>query len=143
MSTSTVQEVSGSESQKQAIDKAKAAFAKLPGGDRLFQQCVNDQGTVLEVVEALHKQCAIHKRKKFTRILESFRRYTSWMNSISGSVNVAVQPSLGIACPLWAPIKFILKVYFLLLVLLKLSNDLVRSLRIILRLQSRPWPSFN
>ncbi|PMD29123.1 TPR-like protein [Hyaloscypha variabilis F] len=110
MSTSTVQEVSGSESQKQAIDKAKAAFAKLPGGDRLFQQCVNDQGTVLEVVEALHKQCAIHKRKKFTRILESFRRYTSWMNSISGSVNVAIQPSLGIACPLWAPIKFVLKV---------------------------------
>jgi hypothetical protein len=119
MSTSTVQEASGSESQKQAIEKAKAAFAKLPDGDRLFQQCVNDQGTVLEVVEALHNHCAIHKRRKFTRILESFRRYTSWMNSISGSVNFAVQTSSGIACPLWAPIKFVLKVCFLLLELLE------------------------
>jgi hypothetical protein len=141
MSTDTIQAVSGSVSQKQAIENAKAAFAKLPSGDSVFQQCINDQETVHEVLAALHKQYRVHKRKKFTRLLEAFHRYTSWMNSISGSINLAVQTSSSISCPLWAPIKFVLKVYCSCVNCLKSGIDLVRSPRIILRLQSRPWRS--
>jgi len=112
MSASTfVQAVQASASQKEAVDNAKAAFARLPGGEALFQQCIDSKEPVHEIVESLHRKCGVHKRKKFTKLLTGFQRYTSWMNSIAGSIDVAVQTSSGIACPVWAPIKFVLKVY--------------------------------
>jgi hypothetical protein len=110
MSATLVQAPQNSVSQKQAVDNAKAAFARLPGGEALFKQCIDSKEPVHEVLESLYKQCGVHKRKKFTKLLTGFQRYTSWMNSIAGSIDVAVQASSGIACPVWAPIKFVLKV---------------------------------
>jgi hypothetical protein len=112
MSASLVQAVPDSVAQKQAVDNAKATFARLPGGEAIFQQCIDSKEPVHEIVESLYKKCGVHKRKKFTRLLTGFQRYTSWMNSIASSIDVAVQASSGIACPVWAPIKFILKVKY-------------------------------
>ena len=97
--------------QKAAIDRAKAALARLPQEDISFQQCVVGQETVHNVLELLCKDSSVYRRKRSTRLLENFKRQTDWMMNISGAVDIAVQTSAGIACPVWAPIKFVLKVY--------------------------------
>jgi hypothetical protein len=74
MATTIIQAVSGSASQKLAIDNAKSAFARLPSGDSIFQQCINNKETVHEVVQSLQRQCGVHRRRKFTRLLSEFHR---------------------------------------------------------------------
>lgn len=95
----------------EASDRAKKALARLPQDDTTFKQCLTSQETVHHVLEILLKKGGVYKRKKSTKILESFKRQTAWMMNISGAVDVAVQSFSGIACPIWAPIKFVLKVY--------------------------------
>ena len=101
---------SNSALQKEAIDRARAAFAKLPHDNTLFQQCIGEGETVHSVLESLCQKCSAYKRKTSTKLLERFYRCSAWMTNISDSVDIAVQTSAGIACPLWAPIKFVLKV---------------------------------
>ena len=96
--------------RKDAIDRARLAFAELPQGDALFQQCISDQETICSVLETLSQKAGVYKHKRSTRLLESFHGCTAWMKNISESIDVAVQTSWGIACPIWAPIKFVLKV---------------------------------
>ncbi|ORY10120.1 hypothetical protein BCR34DRAFT_355975 [Clohesyomyces aquaticus] len=97
-------------SAKEAVEDAKAAFAKLPHGSPLFQQCISDQITIDTVLETLKEKASMYRRRKCTNILERFYRYTSWMTNISRSIDVAVNASAGIACPVWAPIKFVLMI---------------------------------
>lgn len=141
MSATRVQANPSSVSQKQAVDNAKAAFAKLPGGEALFQQCIDSNEPVHEIVESLYRKCGVHKRKKFTRVLTGFQRYTSWMNSIAGSIDVAVQASSGIACPVWAPIKFVLKVLVSGFHSSGGITDLDRCLKTTLKRQRKALPS--
>ncbi|CAI6340820.1 unnamed protein product [Periconia digitata] len=101
---------SNSRAQQEAVNRVKAAFAKLPQDDVIFRQCVADQESVSDVLGVLSKNSGIFKKKRSTRLLDNFRRYTIWMTNISSAVDTAVQVSSGIACPLWAPIKFVLKV---------------------------------
>jgi hypothetical protein len=96
--------------QHNAMNRAKAAFARLPQENTTFQECIVSHETVHKVLENICADGRIYKRKRSTRLLESFERHTSWMMNISGAVDVAVQTSAGIACPMWAPIKFVLKV---------------------------------
>ena len=58
----------------------------------------------------LHKQKRIHSEKKSTKLVERFERYTLWIQGMGSIIEVAVQTQAGIACPVWAPIKFILQV---------------------------------
>jgi hypothetical protein len=110
MSMNLASATSGSNCQKEAIDNARASYAKLPRGNALFDQCISNHETVHDVLYSLCQQSGAHKRKKSTKVLERFQNCASWMMSISRSIDVAVQTSSGIACPLWAPIKFVLKV---------------------------------
>jgi len=96
--------------QKAAIDRAKAALARLPQEDASFQECIVNQETIHNVLELLCKDSGLYKRKRSTRLLNSFKHHTEWMMNISSAVDIAVQTSAGIACPVWAPIKFVLKV---------------------------------
>ena len=101
---------SSSSLQKQAIDNARAAFSQLPHSDKVFQTCVNQAQTIPEVLESLSQQHRRYKRKRFTRLLEKFQRHTLWLQQMAGAVDVVVQMNAGIACPLWAPIKYVLLV---------------------------------
>ncbi|KAL9102265.1 MAG: hypothetical protein Q9163_002575, partial [Psora crenata] len=104
------QEPQQSELQKQAIENAKTAYSRLPHGDAVFQQCVEGKETLADVLTAVEQRCQSHRNKKSTRFLDKLEKYTSWLHNISGVVDVAVQTQAGIACPLWAPIKLVLKV---------------------------------
>ena len=42
--------------------------------------------------------------------MEMVQKYTAWLQNISDVVDVAVQTKAEIGCPLWAPIKLVLKV---------------------------------
>ncbi|KAF2114076.1 hypothetical protein BDV96DRAFT_647562 [Lophiotrema nucula] len=92
------------------VDRARAAFQSLPRDNILFQQCLTDQITLESVFAHLQKKSFSHKRKLSTRTLDRFQRCTGWMLNISRSIDVAVNASAGIACPVWAPIKFVLMI---------------------------------
>lgn len=96
--------------QQEAIARAKAAFHKLPHNDELLQQCIANEVSLETVVKRLRDQSVAHERKRSTKLLERFHHYTSWMMNMSRSIDVAVNASAGIACPVWAPIKFVLMV---------------------------------
>ncbi len=53
---------------------------------------------------------AISEEQESIRFLSKLEKYTTWLQNMSAVVDVAVQTQAGFGCPLWAPIKFILKV---------------------------------
>lgn len=95
--------------QKQAIEKARLAFSRLPRKDASFRQCIGDSDSLPDVVKSVALRYQAHKDQKFQQLFERFERYTLWLQNISGVVDVAVQTQAGIGCPLWAPMKFVLK----------------------------------
>ncbi|KAI9856968.1 MAG: hypothetical protein M1813_008684 [Trichoglossum hirsutum] len=96
--------------QKEAIENARLVFSRLPSGDATFRQCIDQADTILDVVKTVTQKCQSHRRKKLTRLLEGFQRYSLWLQNMSGVVDVVVQTQAGIGCPVWAPIKFVLQV---------------------------------
>lgn len=62
------------------------------------------------IVQVLSTDYTAHERKRSTRFLVRFQRYTQWLQNISSVVDIAVQSQAGILCPLWAPVKYILQV---------------------------------
>ncbi|KAF7503591.1 hypothetical protein GJ744_003574 [Endocarpon pusillum] len=96
--------------QRQAIENARAAFARLPNGDVVFRQCINQKDTVAEIMKMTTERYRSHRDKRSSRLLQGFQHYTLWLQNISGVVDVAVQTQAGIGCPLWAPVKFVLQV---------------------------------
>ena len=102
--------IAGSALQRQAIQEAQTACSLLPKGHVIFQQCVKEQETLVEVVSAVTQKCHSFKKNRFAKLLGTFQKYTIWLQNISSVVDVIVQTQAGIGCPLWAPIKFILKV---------------------------------
>lgn len=98
--------------QKQAIERAREAFSRLPNGDQIFQQCIANEESLADVVQMLVQGHKLYKRKRTTRLVEGFQKHTLWLQNISSVVDVAVQTQANIMCPAWAPIKFVLKVSF-------------------------------
>ena len=98
--------------QKQAIEAAKSAYARLPHGDKIFQQCVQGRETLAECLNTVEHKYHIHKKKRSTRFMAKLEKYTAWLRNISSVIDVAIQTQAGIGCPLWAPIKFVLKVRY-------------------------------
>jgi len=98
--------------QKQAIDAALSAFSRLPSPsqDAVFRQCIFEKSTITEIVAEIEKKYWNHRKRRSTKLLLGFQRYTVWLQSISDVVDTVVQVNSGIACPLWAPVKLILKV---------------------------------
>lgn len=113
-----------------AVRSAKAAFDQLPRGDAIFQQCLQDRDPIGAVVEILSNDSRTLRRKKSTRFLLQFQRYTQWLKNISSVVDTAVQTQAGLLCPIWAPLKFILQVSH------KMENVMVTQLRHISRFQT-------
>ncbi|KAI5789536.1 hypothetical protein FPQ18DRAFT_294087, partial [Pyronema domesticum] len=103
--------------EKQAIADAQNAFRKLRRENADFEQCIAQKSTLLEVLQSATERQKRFKKKRLNKIIEGFNRYTLWLQNMSSSIDVAVNVSAGIACPVWAPVKFILVV----------SNDYVRS----------------
>ena len=76
----------------------------------MFRQCVEGKETLGEVLNTVERKCQSHKKKKSTKFLEKLQKHTTWLQNISVVVDIAVQTQAGIGCPLWAPIRFVLKV---------------------------------
>lgn len=93
-----------------AIKRARAALSDLTLRDSLFRKCQADEITLDNVLETLRQKSKSHKRKKLTRCLDTLHGCTAWMLNIASSIDVVVNASAGIACPAWAPIKFLLLV---------------------------------
>lgn len=64
----------------------------------------------MEVLNTVEQKRQSQKKKKSTKFLSKLQKYTTWLQNMSAVVDVAVQTQAGVGCPLWAPIKFILKV---------------------------------
>jgi hypothetical protein len=92
---------------REAVQHAKEAFARLPQGDEIFQRCMASTSSLIEVVDEAY---ASQKSKKSARLLEGFHKHTLWLQKLSPTIEVAVQTQAGIACPAWAPVKFVLLV---------------------------------
>ena len=99
--------------QKQAIADVKSAYTRLPHSDAMFQHCLDGKETLAEVITAVEQKSQAFKRKKSVRCLQKLQKHTTWLQNISSVVDIAVQTQAGIGCPLWAPIKFVLKVSIL------------------------------
>ncbi|KAH8762769.1 hypothetical protein F5882DRAFT_415593 [Hyaloscypha sp. PMI_1271] len=96
--------------QKQAIEKARSYLSHLPTEDAIFQQCVNQADSIPDVVKSVIQTSHSYKRRQSTDLLRKFERHTQFLQDASDIVNIVVQTQAGIGCPLWAPIKFVLKV---------------------------------
>ena len=96
--------------QRQAIENARSAFARLPNGDEAFRRCVSQEDTVAEIVKKITQSYQSHRDKRSVRLLQRLQQHTLWLQNFSGVVDVAVQTHAGIGCPLWAPVKFVLQV---------------------------------
>lgn len=96
--------------QKQAIEKARSSLSHLPTEDAIFQQCVNQADSIPDVVKSVIQTSHSYKRRLSTDLLRKFERHTQFLQNASDIVNIVVQTQAGIGCPLWAPIKFVLKV---------------------------------
>ena len=90
--------------RQRAIDNAQAAIAKLPID--LSQQCSNGD-TVSELVDILVTKYG--SQKKRGKLARKFKQYSAWLVNFSNVVDVIVQTQAGIACPIWAPLKFALQ----------------------------------
>ena len=95
--------------QQQAIDEAKSAYSRLPHDHATFRQCVEGKETLAEVLSVVEQRWQSHKKRKSNKLLSKLQKYTIWLQNMSAVVDVAVQTQTGFACPLWAPIKFILQ----------------------------------
>ena len=73
-------------------------------------QCVKDKETLVEVLSTIEQKCQSHQKKKSSKFLEKLQKHTTLLRNISDAVDIAVQTQAGIGCPLWAPIKLVLKV---------------------------------
>jgi len=96
--------------QLQAIERARESFARLPKDHAIFIQCLQGNETISDVLTAVSRRHQSYSRKKSSRALQNFQQYTTWLRSMSDAVDIVVQTQAGIGCPLWAPIKFVLKV---------------------------------
>lgn len=76
-------------------------------------QCLQGNETISDVLTAVSRSHRSYSRKKSNRALYNFQQYTTWLRSMSEAVDIVVQTQAGIGCPLWAPIKFVLKVGYL------------------------------
>ncbi|KAF8853289.1 hypothetical protein BDZ45DRAFT_81093 [Acephala macrosclerotiorum] len=108
--SSSVDAQQSSSLQKQAIEKARLSFSNLPTGDAIFQQCINQADSIHDVVESVIQTSRFYKRRQSTRLLQKFEQHTQFLQNASDIVDIVVQTQAGIGCPLWAPIKFVLKV---------------------------------
>lgn len=96
--------------QRQAIESARSAFARLPNGDAVFRQCISQESTLAEIVKTIAQKYQSHCNKRSSRLLQKLQQSTLWLHNFSGVVDVAVQTHASIGCPLWAPVKFVLQV---------------------------------
>ncbi|KAH6698319.1 hypothetical protein BKA61DRAFT_622021 [Leptodontidium sp. MPI-SDFR-AT-0119] len=122
--SNTVSETGTNPLQQQAIQAAKAAFSSLSDGNVIFQQYLESTEPISTVVQGLLAKHGSQRDKRCARILENFQKYTLWLQNMAPAIDVAVNTSSGIACPVWAPIKYILK----------LSKDHFDALERILRM---------
>lgn len=95
---------------RQAIQRAAAAFAQLRDGSQLFRECVADTNTIEELIKSIEINHQHRRKKASSRLLATFHRHTAGLRTLSGAINVAVQTQAEFACPLCAPIKFFLVV---------------------------------
>lgn len=98
--------------EAQAIKDARSAFSKLPNGDAVFRQCIEQEETLLQVLEKVSQKRHLYEKKKSTKLLKGFQKYTLWLQNMGSVIDVVVQTQAGIGCPVWAPVKFVLKVSF-------------------------------
>ena len=96
--------------QKQAIENAKLTYSRLPHGHAELRSALEGKETLAEVIGIAEQKCRSDRKRKSIKFLNQMQKHTAWLQNMSGVVDVAVQTQAGIACPLWAPIKFILKV---------------------------------
>jgi len=95
---------------KQAVDKARAVYSLLSNGDAIFQQCITQDESISDILESVTRNHRSYKEKRSTKFLDAFQKHTLFLQNMSDVIDVVVQTEAGIGCPLWAPIKFILKV---------------------------------
>jgi len=96
--------------KQQAIDRARNGFSLLPRDQKVFQECIDSSQSLVDVVRSAVSAHHEYKSRRSTRILDGFQKHSLWLQNMSSAVDVAVQVQAGIACPVWAPLKFLLQV---------------------------------
>lgn len=96
--------------KQQAIDRARNGFSLLPRDEKVFRECIDSSQSLVDVVRSAVSAHQEYKNRRSTRILEGFQKHSLWLQNMSSAVDIAVQVQAGIACPIWAPLKFLLQV---------------------------------
>ena len=110
MSTSSTEAESQSLQQK-AVERVRSALGNLKDEDALFTQAQNQPDAVSEILKTLkQKYDGQHSKRRTNTIVRKFEQYTQWLQNFSEIVDTLAQTQAGIACPIWAPIKFVLQV---------------------------------
>jgi MinD superfamily P-loop ATPase len=82
----------------------------MPNDNALFQQCINQAESIPDVIKSVISVSSSYKKRRSTRLLQKFEQHTQLLQNASDIVDIVVQTQAGIGCPIWAPIKFVLKV---------------------------------
>jgi hypothetical protein len=97
--------------QHQAVQNAKNALLAQTNGSLLFQQCLESHEPIPSLVQTLIASHEQHAVKRTTRLIVKFQTHTIWLQNMAIAIDVAANASPGFICPVWAPLRYILKVY--------------------------------
>jgi hypothetical protein len=96
--------------QLQAVQNAKNALLAQTNGSLLFQQCLESHEPIPSLVQTLIASHEQHAVKKSIRLIVKFQTHTIWLQNMAVAIDVAANASPGFICPVWAPLRYILKV---------------------------------
>jgi hypothetical protein len=92
------------------VQKAKDALLAQTNGSLIFQQCLESNEPIPSLVQTLIKSHEQHAAKRSTRLIDKFQTHTLWLQNMAVAIDVAANVSPGLICPVWAPLRYILKV---------------------------------
>jgi hypothetical protein len=96
--------------QLQSVQKAKDALLAQTNGSLIFQQCLESDEPIPSLVQTLIKSHEQHAAKTSTRLIGKFQTHTLWLQNMAVAIDVAANACPGFICPVWAPLRYILKV---------------------------------
>lgn len=95
--------------QHQVVLNAKAAISSLDDGSHIFRECLESTEPLPILVQSLLKTGSKYADSRSTRILGRFQKHSLWLQNMAPAIDVVVNVQAGIAAPIWAPIRYVLK----------------------------------
>ncbi|KAK5993028.1 Vegetative incompatibility HET-E-1-like protein [Cladobotryum mycophilum] len=96
--------------EQEAIGRARSEFAKWNDSNKSFQNFLKQGSNISDLVQYVQNNYNQEKKKASFRLLEQVQPQLDLLQAFSTMVDATVYAQSGIACPMWAPITFVLKI---------------------------------